>query len=43
VTDFEIIDTGDPITLTYDCVRSNPVFLDGFELGDLSKWSSTQP
>ena len=43
VTDFEIIDTGDPITLTYDCVRSHPVFLDGFELGNLSKWSSTQP
>ena len=43
VTDFDIIDTGDPIALTYECVRSNPVFLDGFELGNLSKWSSTQP
>lgn len=38
VTDFEIIDTGPTIALTYDCVRSHPILLDGFELGDLSRW-----
>jgi serine/threonine-protein kinase len=38
VSDFEIIDTGPTITLTYDCVRSRPILRDGFELGDLSRW-----
>ncbi len=43
VTDFEIIDTGPTITLTYDCVRSHPILLDGFELGDLSRWTVISP
>ncbi len=43
VTDFEVVDTGDPITLTYDCTRARPVLRDGFELGDLSRWSLTVP
>ena len=43
VTDFEIIDTGPTIALTYDCVRSHPILLDGFELGDLSRWTVVPP
>jgi len=43
VTDFEIIDTGPTIPLTYECVRSHPILLDGFELGDLSRWAAVQP
>ena len=43
VTDFEIIDTGPTIALTYNCVRSHPILLDGFELGDLSRWSASPP
>lgn len=43
VTDFEIIDTGAPIVLTYECVRSHPVLLDGFERGDLSRWTVLPP
>jgi serine/threonine-protein kinase len=43
VTDFEIIDTGSTITLTYDCVRSHPILSDGFELADLSRWSVSVP
>ncbi len=39
VTDFEIIDTGQSITLTYDCARSQPILLDGFELGNFSRWT----
>ena len=38
VTDFDIIDTGAEIALTYDCVRSHPILLDGFELGSLWRW-----
>jgi serine/threonine-protein kinase len=40
VADFEIVDTGAPITLTYDCVRSHPILRDGFELGTLARWQS---
>lgn len=40
VTDFEIVDTGPTIVLTSDCVRSHPILLDGFELGNLSRWSA---
>ncbi len=40
VADFEIIDTGPTIALTYDCVRSHPILLDGFELGGLSRWNA---
>lgn len=43
VTDFEIIDTGPIIALTYDCVRSHPILLDGFELGDTSRWTTIPP
>ncbi len=38
VTDFEVVDTGEPIMLDYNCVRVHPVFRDGFELGDVSRW-----
>jgi hypothetical protein len=40
VTDFEIVDTGDLIPLTYDCVRLRPILLDGFELGALDRWTT---
>jgi serine/threonine-protein kinase len=40
VTDFDIIDTGGAITLTYDCVRTHPILLDGFELGSLWRWQT---
>lgn len=43
VTDFEMVDLGPRFTWTGDCVRQYPVFLDGFELGDLSKWSAVVP
>jgi serine/threonine-protein kinase len=39
VTDFEMIDTGPTIALTYACARSHPILLDGFELGNLSRWT----
>jgi serine/threonine-protein kinase len=38
VTDFDIIDTGAGIALTYDCERNHPLLLDGFELGSLWRW-----
>ena len=38
VTDSNIVDTGTAIPLTYDCVRSHPIMLDGFELGGTSRW-----
>jgi len=40
VTDFEIIDTGTTITLTYECTRSHPILVDGFEMADLSRWTA---
>ena len=40
VTDFEMINTGSTIALTYDCERSHPILRDGFELGNLSRWSA---
>jgi serine/threonine-protein kinase len=40
VSDFEMIDTGPAITLTYDCERSHPVLLDGFELGSTARWTA---
>ncbi|HXV63893.1 MAG TPA: hypothetical protein VEK15_24545 [Vicinamibacteria bacterium] len=39
VSDFEMIEAGPRIPLTYDCVRIDPIFVDGFELGNTSKWS----
>jgi len=46
--DFEVVDTGPRIAETYDCVRTavvpgNAVFADGFESGDTSQWSATNP
>ncbi len=41
VTDFEVLDTGGEIPLTYDCVRTFLLFRDGFELGDSSRWGPT--
>jgi hypothetical protein len=43
VTDFEMIEAGLRIPYTGDCARIDPVFLDGFELGDVSKWGSVVP
>lgn len=43
VTDFEIVDTGPPIDLTYQCVRTQAIQLDGFDLGDLRRWSAVAP
>jgi hypothetical protein len=40
VTDFVMIDTGPTIALTYNCDRSYPILLDGFELGNLSRWNA---
>jgi len=40
VTDFEMINTGSTIALTYACERSHPILRDGFELGNLSRWSA---
>jgi serine/threonine-protein kinase len=46
ITDFEVIDTGDRIIETYDCVRTTvevPFFWDGFESGDSAGWSQAVP
>ncbi len=46
INDFAVIDTGARIAETYDCVRTviDPgLFADGFESGDVSGWSSTEP
>ena len=42
VTDFEVVDTGDRIAETWNCVPNNvqaPVFVELFESGDLERWS----
>lgn len=41
VTDFEMVAAGPRINYTGDCVRTWPLFNDGFELGGLDKWSRT--
>ncbi len=38
VSDFVMVDGGERFLYTGDCVRQHPIFTDGFELGDLSKW-----
>ncbi len=38
VGDFVMVDGGERYTYTGDCVRHDPIFTDGFELGDWSKW-----
>ncbi len=46
VTDFEVIDTGERIGETYNCVPNNvqaPVFVDLFETGGLERWSTSVP
>lgn len=43
VTDFQMIDHGQRFTYTGDCERISPVFFDGFELGNTSKWSAKVP
>lgn len=47
ITDFEVLDTGPRIAETYDCVRTvvtpSVVFADGFESGDVDRWSGAVP
>lgn len=43
VTDFQMVTGGERFTYTGDCVRISPLFFDGFELGNPSKWSATVP
>jgi serine/threonine-protein kinase len=46
VTDFQVLDTGERIGETWDCVRTTVVpglFLDGFESGSTGGWSFTAP
>jgi hypothetical protein len=46
ISDFEILDTGQRIGETYDCVRTTVVpwlFADDFETGTLSAWSVAAP
>lgn len=46
ITDFQVIDTGARIAETYECDRTTvfpAVFVDGFESGDVSAWSSAVP
>jgi serine/threonine-protein kinase len=43
VTDFQMVAAGDRFNYAGDCARTTPLFNDGLELGDLSKWSGTTP
>jgi len=47
VSDFEVLDTGPRIGETWDCVRTDvvagQVFRDGFESGDVTRWSGSVP
>lgn len=47
IDDFEVLDTGDRIAETFDCVREpvpgSVVFADGFEAGNASAWSTVVP
>jgi serine/threonine-protein kinase len=46
ISDFEVVDTGPRIAETYDCVRTAPpdvLFSDGFETGNLDRWSTAAP
>lgn len=43
VTDFQMIAAGQRYNYTGDCARTSPVFNDGFELSNLSKWSGWTP
>jgi serine/threonine-protein kinase len=43
VTDFQMVSGGQRFTYTGDCVRTSPIFYDGFELGGWSKWGLKVP
>ncbi len=43
VTDFQMVSGGERFSYTGDCERISPLFFDGFELGNSSKWSATVP
>jgi len=43
ISDFQVVDTGPRIPETYDCVPTSPIFLDNFESGDVTMWSSAVP
>lgn len=38
VTDFEMVAAGPRVSYTGDCVRTSPLFYDGFEVGNTGKW-----
>jgi hypothetical protein len=43
VTDFQMVAAGDRYDYTGDCARTSPLFNDGLELGNWSKWSGRTP
>src|SRR5947209_4092602 len=43
VTDFQMVNGGDRFNYAGNCVRTTPLFYDGFELGGLTKWSGKVP
>ena len=43
VSDFQMVAGGDRFDYTGDCVRTAPLFNDGFELGGTTKWSAKVP
>jgi hypothetical protein len=43
VTDFQMVAGGDRFAYAGNCVRTTPLFYDGFELGGLIKWSGKVP
>jgi len=43
VTDFQMVAAGDRYNYTGDCVRSSPLFNDGWEVGGMGKWSGKTP
>lgn len=43
VSDFQMVAGGDRFNYTGDCVRTAPLFNDGFELGGTAKWSGRVP
>jgi hypothetical protein len=43
ISDFEVVDTGSRIAETYNCVPTSPIFVDNFESGDATMWSSSVP
>ncbi len=43
VSDFAMVEGGRRYLWEGDCVRVDPIFADGFELGDFSKWATVVP